>query len=638
MRQDPVSEMASLWRKSQGEYFCVAVKSTTGKLKDHFFKRREIPKAVEFAKKMMKTHNVYMCPHGLSKPRRIKENTIPPNLFFADLDEINPKELAVKPTVLIESSPDRYVGYWLTDAPVPEELNRRLTYMLGSDVSGWDHTQLLRVPGTLNHKYPEKPRVKVVWKDGPRYQINRMERMLPQVEDDKGKSDGGEAAEIYAEYEKHLPRDTRKELTNPIVKEGKRSEVLWKLINDCVEVGMTGEEIFTLLWDNPWNKFNERRGGERMLERQIEKATGRHVAGDKKPPKKRKTVLKSSSSDQSEEKRFHLVTMDKVKEEKVDWLVYGMIARGELTMFEGDPGVGKSYFLMWLAVHFCDGKKLDWEDECLYDRPLRVLYLDMENSKATVTRVRLTDNGLVHDENYAQLDEPFAFTDPDSLEQFEEEVISVFQPDVVIVDPVTLYLGGTDTHKAAETQTALQTFRQMAARNGFAGIMVRHLNKNNAGSKAIYAGNGSIAFAGTARIVASIGWHPEESGVRVVACTKNNLSQFFGSLEYSIEAVAGKLGDKNRSKLEYLGRSDLMAEDIIGTSTPKNDNSLDVAKGLLMEEIEKGKDVNYHNLLNIGDTRSISERSIRQAMTELGYRKEIRGRGKNRHTFIVKAS
>ena len=156
---------------------------------------------------------------------------------------------------------------------------------------------------------------------------------------------------------------------------------------------MTKDEVFTLLWDNEWNKFQTRRNGERMLERQISKALGEHVGGSKKLKSKPKT--QRDRAKEEGKSFFNVVTMDQVKEEQHQWLVEDMIALGEVTLFEGDPGVGKSYFLMWLAIHFCDGKYVPWEkDRHGTPEPMKVVYCDTENSMGTVTKSRLIDNGL----------------------------------------------------------------------------------------------------------------------------------------------------------------------------------------------------------------------------------------------------
>ncbi len=642
MRKDPTSLLTRILRRSPGDWFCISVKNPAkpsgSNWKDHFFKRTEISKIKKFIQNQ-KGKDLYFCPHGFSKPKRLKEFAVKPHLCFADLDECKINEIPLKPTVALESSPGRYVGFWYTDKEITEDLNRRLSYFVKADVSGWDFTQVLRVPGTRNHKYKSKPLVKVKWDDGPHYQLERLGKMVPEVHDDEGREHGGEAQDIYEEYEEAMSRKLRKELTNPIPKQGKRSEVIWMMIQECVEIGMRQEEILTLLWDNAWNKFKDRRGGEKLFERQISKALGQHVGGSKKLKKtKKKTKKVNGTKSKKNGSYFNLITMDKVTQEKIDWIVPQMIAPGQTTMIEGDPGVGKSYFLMWMAIHFCDGKPLPWDDERRKLKPMRVAYLDTENAMGAVTKTRLLDNNLVNQQNYLQVTEGFSLDDPDSVDAFEEEVIQGWKPDVVIVDPITLYLGGADSYKASDVQQALANLKDMAAEYGFALILVRHLNKSH-GGKALYAGNGSIGFAGLARVVATVGWHPDEPDTRVVACTKNNLSPPFGSLGYTIEPLPSTMDNKYRSRIEYVGRVDYTADDIVGTINTKEDNAITLASDLIKELMgEGGEEVNYHKLVAQADKRSISERSVKKAAAEMGLKKLTKGRGKTRQTFLVQST
>lgn len=119
--------------------------------------------------------DVYFCPNLFSRPRRRQELVLPSCWLYADLDEVRPPkgtlitgEYAVlQPTIAWESSPGRYQALWHIDKHLDAEshntLNRKLTYALGADKGGWDLTQVLRVPGTINHKYVGKPKVKLLW-------------------------------------------------------------------------------------------------------------------------------------------------------------------------------------------------------------------------------------------------------------------------------------------------------------------------------------------------------------------------------------------------------------------------------------------------------------------------------------------
>jgi len=94
---------------------------------------------------------------------------------------VNPEAISWVPTIAIESSPGRYVGIWLTDEPASKQLNRRLTYAIGADRGGWDLTQVLRVPGTISHKYVPSVTVRTLWACGPKYHVSQLERQVPNL-------------------------------------------------------------------------------------------------------------------------------------------------------------------------------------------------------------------------------------------------------------------------------------------------------------------------------------------------------------------------------------------------------------------------------------------------------------------------
>ena len=78
--------------------------------------------------------------------------------LWADLDEVDPESIKdYRPSIAWESSPGRYQALWLAasgdfqGASWPGNENQQLTYYVGADRSGWDTTQLLRIPGWINH-------------------------------------------------------------------------------------------------------------------------------------------------------------------------------------------------------------------------------------------------------------------------------------------------------------------------------------------------------------------------------------------------------------------------------------------------------------------------------------------------------
>lgn len=99
----------------------------------------------------VRARELYHCAHLLLQPQRRKQTAAPLQSLYVDLDHAEIDRDFPPPTLVVASSPGRWQAYWRLTAPVRpaagETLNRRLAAALGADPSGWDLTQLLRLPG-----------------------------------------------------------------------------------------------------------------------------------------------------------------------------------------------------------------------------------------------------------------------------------------------------------------------------------------------------------------------------------------------------------------------------------------------------------------------------------------------------------
>lgn len=603
-----------VWKNQPGEYFCLSTKSRFGKWADHFFKRSELSKIQEFINDNI-DKDVYWCPHGFSEPRRLKENAIMPKLLWADLDEADPRTMIPMPSIAIESSPGRFVGLWVMSSIVEESLNRRLTYHVGADKGGWDVTQVLRVPGTSNYKYDDAPRVKTLWIDGPNYDIAEIERILPR--DKVGEINLGDVMRVYKRYEKRLSLFARRNLLRGKPIEGKRSEVLWKLNNELLEAGMTTEEAFTLLVHSPWNKFAGRINGEAQLRREL----------DKSITQKLESVPVSIKEDEAP--KYLTISLADVEEEQLDWIWYPYLARRELSILEGDPGLGKSYLAQMIGAAIVDGKSLP---SMKMHKPIKgkVAYFDLENSAGTVTKARLVDNGCKNLRDYYQDERVFRIDDEEAIERVYEGLERV-KPDVVVFDTINSYVGKADTNNGRDVQQAMSHFIEIARRFNCATLVLRHLTKSTK-EKALYRGQGSIAFSGMARVVMTVGQHPEEEEVRVMAVTKLNVTKRPKALTFEIKSLPDTLQKQDRSKFVWGDFVDLTSDDItISVPTPNGQGRKrnEETEEFLREMLDDGPKVKSM-LERAAEARGINLRTLQRAAERLGVIKQTTGFGKTR--------
>jgi hypothetical protein len=113
------------------------------------------------------------------------------------------------------------------------------------------------------------------------------------------------------------------------------------------------------------------------------------------------------------------------------------------------------------------------------------------------------------------------------------------RPDVrlIVIDPISAYLGGTDSHSNAEIRGLLAPLTALAARYGVAILAVTHLRK--APGAAVHRAISSIAFAAAARAVWAVAPDPDDSELRLMLPVKQNLAANTGGFAFRIEAPNG---------------------------------------------------------------------------------------------------
>jgi hypothetical protein len=148
----------TIWGDQHGTV-CLAFKTSEGKWKDEFFQwPGSSAEAVQcVAERDLRGEDCYFAPAVLHGPSRRKVAFKSSNVAWVDHDGGSPDQLPVPPSLLVETSPNRFHAYWLleetaTSAIELEKVNKALQELSGADPSGYDATQILRVPGTLSKK------------------------------------------------------------------------------------------------------------------------------------------------------------------------------------------------------------------------------------------------------------------------------------------------------------------------------------------------------------------------------------------------------------------------------------------------------------------------------------------------------
>jgi hypothetical protein len=242
-------------------------------------------------------------------------------------------------------------------------------------------------------------------------------------------------------------------------------------------------------------------------------------------------------SSKAEQVKSNLITksMADIAPEPLCWLWPGVIPLGKLTLLVGDPGLGKSLLTLDFAARVSEGDT--WPDGTQGKYGLgEILLLSAEDDPADTIRPRLDAAGaapemirLIKAVRDGKRDRSFNLeADTATLEQaITSETL------LIIIDPITAYLGGIDSHVTADVRGLLAPLAELAARRGVAIVAVSHLNKSS--GPAMYRTTGSLAFVAAARAVWAVGLDPEDETRILMLPVKQNLAKKEGGFAYRIE-------------------------------------------------------------------------------------------------------
>ena len=310
-----------------------------------------------------------------------------------------------------------------------------------------------------------------------------------------------------------------------------------------------------------------------------------------------------------------------VQREAVEWIWRGRLARGKITVLEGDPGTGKTTIALNLAACISTGRPLP--GEAPPEAPANVLVFSSEDDIGDTLRPRLEAAGAdltrVVFENLRDPDAaPFML--PRDLAVLEEAV-NDHHASLVVIDPVMSYLDpDVDSHKDQSVRSALMPLATLCQRTHVSALLHRHLNKDSAKS-ALYRGGGSIAFTGVARLVLLAAKDPDDPGNYVLARTKGNLGRPPPSLSYRI----GDAGDDTGVVL-WGGESEHTADTLLAPDKPgPKPDTLDAAKRYLTDLLAGGPKLRQ-DVIDAATKVKLSASTVRRAADALGLVSEPYGK------------
>jgi hypothetical protein len=310
--------------------------------------------------------------------------------------------------------------------------------------------------------------------------------------------------------------------------------------------------------------------------------------------------------DEKTEPPVPMLRMSEITPEKVEWLWYPYIPFGKLTIVQGNPGEGKTFFAMELAAACTNRKQLPGMDVL---EPFNVIYQTAEDGLGDTVHPRLVEAG-------ADLDRVLVIRDSDapltlSDDRIEKAVIQNHAR-LIVIDPVQAFLGAdVDMNRANEVRPILRKLGDMAQRTGCSVLLLGHLNKAS-GAQSTYRGLGSIDITAAARSILLVGRVKKEPNIRVICHDKSSLAPEGQSIAFSLDPDNG---------FQWIGSYEISSDDLLSgkVSQPAREvqSKQDKAKELILGLLSDGKEVSSDEIDRLASEAGISERTVRLVKANL---------------------
>ncbi len=220
--------------------------------------------------------------------------------------------------------------------------------------------------------------------------------------------------------------------------------------------------------------------------------------------------------------RARMTSASAIAPEQVEWLWPGRIPLGMLTLFSGDPKLGKSLATLSLIAAVTRGGPLPGTGPdgpamaprgsvillSAEDDPARTIVPRLRAAGADLERVHILSSmvdpefdGLPGDPGAEIVAcERMPTLAAEDLEVIEHLATALGDCRLIVFDPVSAYLGGRADHRSADLRRLLAPLRDLAQRLAAAIVLITHHTKSGPfGTNGKYRVLGSIAYVGVCR-------------------------------------------------------------------------------------------------------------------------------------------
>jgi len=312
---------------------------------------------------------------------------------------------------------------------------------------------------------------------------------------------------------------------------------------------------------------------------------------------------------------WQLVRYSTIQAKPIEWMWKGYLAKGKLTMLNGEPSHGKSLVSIDIAARLTCQKP--WPDGVPNEiPPSSVLLLTEEEDPEDTIKPRFLAAGG-DPAKLMTLNMGVDFFRVEAHTERLRKLIEQNAPDtrLIILDPVSDYTL-VDAHKDSEVRPMLTKLVRLAGDLEIAVLGINHLNKKTELS-AMHRVSGARAWVSVARLNFLVG-KDDEGDLRHLVPLKVNVSADGGSLDYKIQAtqiVDGTLTIGSIPQIVWTGRGTVTADDL---TAPKDRGRANAAEIFLHEKLADGEWHDASLLMKEGKSLGISEDKLGRTRKKMG--------------------
>lgn len=233
--------------------------------------------------------------------------------------------------------------------------------------------------------------------------------------------------------------------------------------------------------------------------------------------------------------------MSGIEEKEIVWLWENYIPSEALTLINGDPNVGKSWFALDMACRVSRG--LAWPDLSTNIKPSNVYYMTYEDSLEQIIkkRIRTIGGDPKRITAYNSKHPIYLYlSEEEGMARLETEITRIGNVRLLIIDPILDFMSAANPNAIEVVRALLTPIISMCERLHVACLMIGHLNKDQMKSAIYRAGGSTGGWMGKARSAFLIARDPDDKMKRYLMPTKCNYA-YPEPLQLEFEIINGRL-------------------------------------------------------------------------------------------------